>query len=160
MTRRIYVLSGWFGRTASPGMNALATSLNIYGRTSFHGWRDPTVIRQINRCMDKVVVIGFSLGANQLGWYNDHVERRIELGIAYDPSKQSPLVTRNAAGEYVQHVELYDKLVCYYHPQAWHYGGSKFEGPGVVTVTVNGPHLTMQFNNALHQRTIEEVRAL
>ncbi len=157
---RIFVLSGWFGRALSPGMAFLAAALHRYGEVTVHGWRDPTIIGQINRHKGKVAVIGFSLGANQLGWYNDHVERRIELGVAYDPSKQSPLVTRTKEGGFVQHVEIYDRLVCYCHPKAWVYGGSWFEGPGVDIVYVNEPHLLMQFDIGLHKRTVEEVRIM
>lgn len=161
---RIYVLSGQFGRgPISMGMGALAERLRPYGDVTYRLWRDLTVVDEINNLStdNKVAVIGYSLGANQLGWLDTHVKRRrINLGVAYDPSKQSPLVQRTPQGEYVQVVSIYDKLICYYHPKAWIFGGSKYEGPNTRNIVVTDLHLGMQFNNNLHEMTIEEVRRL
>lgn len=160
---RIFVHSGWFGRgPLSAGMAALAERLKPFGETTYHAWNDQTVIAEINSlpAANKIVVIGFSLGANELGWIDSHTQRRINLGVAYDPSKQSPLCQRNEKGEYVQEVTHYDRLLCYYHPNAWIYGGSKYVGKGVETVEINLPHLAVQFSEDLHRRTIGAVREL
>ena len=160
---RIFVLSGWFGQAFSPGMASLSDQLKRYGTTSYHDWNDINVLHQINHTDNTkhaLAVIGFSLGANQLGWIDQFANRRIELGVAYDPSKQSPLVHRSG-NEYFQTVHNYDRLICYYHPGAWVYGGSRYDGSHVETVLYNNtPHLLLQFASDLHARTIREVELL
>jgi hypothetical protein len=116
---RIYVLSGWFGMgPLSSGMSALVPRLQRFGLTTYHDWNDQQIIVAMNRLpvTQKIVIVGFSLGANELGWIEGRIKRRINLGVAYDPSKQSPLCTRSAEGEYVQTVTQYDRLICYYNP--------------------------------------------
>ncbi len=163
---RIFVLSGWFGRGLSPGMAALAKQLEPYGETTFHPWDDPNVVMGMDTISDsiKVAIIGYSLGANQLGWIDHHTSRKIDLGVAYDPSKQSPLVTRMLVGfkqvEFIQRAPHFKRILCYYHPNAWFYGGSRYIGTNVETTTINMPHLAVQFSQELHAKTIEAVQAL
>jgi hypothetical protein len=159
---RIFVLSGWFGRLFSVGMAQLADRLRPYGKTTYHAWNDVGVIPTINELAPDewaVAVVGFSLGANQLGWISNFVNRQMQLGIAYDPSKQSPLV-RHVGDKFVQTARRFDRLLCYYHPDAWVYGGSTYAGPNVETIVVNGPHLLMMFNESLHRRTVAEIAIL
>ena len=160
-TIRSYVFRGQYGYATSWGMDQLAKQLNKFGPTFVYNWDDVSyVIPEINKQSGKVGVVGFSLGANDLGFINDRVKRRIELGVAYDPSRLSPLVRRTLGGTYIQTVTMYDRLVCYYHPDAWMFGGSKYEGPGVVTVDINIPHLWVHCNQGLHNRTIWEFEQL
>ncbi|HEY1361589.1 MAG TPA: hypothetical protein VGF60_05045 [Xanthobacteraceae bacterium] len=165
---RIYVLSAWLGRVPSFGMLALVPPLRKYGQVSFHCWKEiSAVVTDINRRSDKIVIIGYSFGANMLGWCEmaqhygrPSLRRRVELGIAYDPSRGWPLGTNTAQGNYTQHVTMFDRLICYHHPRAWLVGGTKYSGPGVQNVEVNDLHLLIQFNILLHNRTVREVAKL
>ncbi len=158
---RIFVLSGWFGRgPLSAGMALLANRLKPYGDVTYHAWNDQSIISSVNASEGKVAIIGFSLGANELGWMDPYFKRKVDLGVAYDPSKQSPLARRDANGEYVQHVMNYKRLLCYYHPNAWVYGGSKYVGKGVETSLINLPHLSVQFSEALHSQTLTAIAML
>src|SRR5260370_40951260 len=98
--KRIFILSGQGGGwTSLPFEAELSARLKKYGEVSTHLWRDATVPGLINKTPTrvKIAVAGFSLGANQLGWISGWVKRGIELGVAYDPTKQSPLVVWDAA---------------------------------------------------------------
>jgi hypothetical protein len=154
---RIYVLSGQFGRLISAGMLSLVPRLRPYGEVSFHGFRDNSVIEGILRTPKerKVIVIGYSLGANQLGWIGQwtHDEREIDLGIGYDASRQSPLA-RNG----IQVVKGYKRLVCYWNPSAWWLGGARLDAPNVEVVTIRNLHALVQLDQNLHRRTVEYVK--
>ena len=144
-------------------MEQLAKRLEPYGQVTNHDWNDPGVVPAIGQQSkdDPIVVIGFSLGANQLGWINDKTGRRIQLGVAYDPSRQSPLVGTSEDGRpYTQTATHYDRLLCYYNPGTWIYGGSRYVGSNVETTHIDMPHLSVQFSEALHTRTIAAVRSL
>jgi hypothetical protein len=160
---RIFVLSGQGGWLTSPGMLATAKALEPYGEVSTHVWNDWGVLPGVttaNHLGKRVAVIGYSLGANQLGWLDDHIRFKIALGVAIDPSKQSPLVHRNGDGEYVQVVQNYERLVCFYHAGAWLLGGSKYEGDGVENISVHGTHMTFQFDPNIRSTILKEVSAL
>jgi hypothetical protein len=147
---------GQGGRATSPGMVSLAERLEEFGKSSVHAWDDPMVVQLLNAALrsgGKAAVVGYSLGANQLGYISPLVHYRIDLGIAYDPSRFSPLVKNG-----VQTAPNFRKLVCYHNVGAWWFGGSRYEGPNVKTVKVNAFHLAVQFDEALHLRTIEEIK--
>jgi len=156
---RIFVLSGWFGRMFSPGMYALAGRLKPFGDVSFHDWDDTQVIPMIVREPSKIAVIGFSLGANQLSWISDHVHHSISLGVAYDPSRQSPLVVK-VQDAYIQRAPQFDRLLCYHNTGTWFYGGARYVGQNVETHEINLAHLQVQFAEGLHQITIAAVEKL
>ncbi len=157
------MLSGWFGRgPLSFGMSQLADRLRSYGHTTYHDWNDQSVISAVNAwsAQDKVAIVGFSLGANELGWMDKHFSRDVDLGVAYDPSRQSPLVVPFSNGEYVQRADKYKRFLCYYNPGTWFYGGSRYLGHQVETTKINMPHLMVQFDEGLHQKTLAAVKGL
>jgi hypothetical protein len=162
MQPRIYVLSGQFGRLISAGMLSLIPRLKPYGEVSFHGFRDNSVIEGVLRSPkeQKIIIIGYSLGANQLGWISKWTfgEREIDLGVAYDPSRQSPLVHRSATGRAVQLAPNFKRLVVYYNPSAWWLGGSTYDGSNVEEIVIREPHALVQLDQSLHRRTVEYVR--
>ena len=142
-------------------MAQLAKRLEAYGPTTFHDWNDTSVIPLIHNVREtKTAVIGFSLGANQLGWIDSHILRDIDLGVAYDPSRQSPLVTPMTDGSYIQRAPHFRRLLCYHNPGTWFYGGSRYVGSHVETIHIDTAHLAVQFSEELHGRTIAAVKAL
>lgn len=159
---RMFVLYGQGGVATSFGMNTLADRLKQFGEVSTHNWNDVSVIPAINKHEGKVAVYGYSLGANQLGWIDTWAKRQIDLGVAYDPSKQSPLVRYDSQkGEWVQYVHHYDRFICYYHPGAWLFGGSTFAGNNVeVEGPYRIPHLLFHQSRALHDYTVEITQIL
>ena len=63
-------------------------------------------------------------------------------------------------GPYVQEATRYDRLLCYYNPGTWIYGGSRYVGPNVETIHIDMPHLSVQFSEELHAKTIAAVKSL
>ena len=151
---RIFVLLGQGGRATSQGMVALAKRLELLGETTIHSWKDNTVIAEINRSKDKLTVVGFSLGASALGYISHYATRDIELGVAYDPSRYSPLVKGGT-----QEAPRFKRLLCYYNAGAWFWGGARYVGPNVKLIQVNNFHLGIQFNEVLHLTTLGAVAA-
>lgn len=162
-SKRIFILMGQGGWLTSSGMNLTATALRPHGEVTIHSWNDPGVLPdiQLNATLGRtIVVIGYSLGANQLGWLSKYVKRDMALGIAIDPSKQSPIVERHESGDYVQYAPRFRRLVCFYHPQAWIFGGSRYEGDNVENIPVSGTHLGFQFDPNIRSTILKEVSAL
>lgn len=155
MAVRTFVLLGQGGRMTSPGMVSLAQRLGA----SVNSWNDGDVLSAINQTKGKIAVIGYSLGANQLGWISKYVTRKIDLGVAYDPSWMSPLV-KYLDGKYAQVAPKFNRLICYRNSGAWIWGGSTYTGKNVEEHVVNAFHLGIQFNETLHQKTIAAVAAL
>lgn len=155
---RIFILHGQ-GYIFSLGFNSLAAQLKAKGhQVSQHSWDAPILSTLWSHTtfptLDSVAIIGHSLGANQLGYISDHLGRSICLGIAYDPSRLSPLVHDG-----VQRAPNFKSLVVYSNPSAWIYGGSTFVGPNVVDLKVNALHLGITYDQSLHQRTIKVIEA-
>jgi hypothetical protein len=155
-----------YGQVAalSPGMMMLARRLEEFGPVTTFTWGDTNNQLEWIRsglAIDRIALVGFSLGANQIGWLDQLlVSERIDLAIAYDPSRQSPLV-RKVGSEYVQTVRRTKRLVCYYNPRTWFYGGSRYEyATNIETITINMPHMLVQFSQSLHARTIEEIEEI
>ena len=156
---RIFVLMGQGGHLTSAGMVSFASRLAEYGKTSVHSWNDPAVLPLINKEKGKVVIPGYSLGANQLGWISLHAKRTIDLGIAYDPSWLSPMVER-WGGKWVQRAPNFKRLIAYRNVGAWVWGGSTYIGRNVEEYEISDFHLGIQSNPDLHKITIEAIRAL
>lgn len=156
---RIFVLMGQGGHLTSAGMAGLAGRLAELGSTSLSAWNDNAVLPAIVKSTGPVAVIGYSLGANQLGWISQHVKRPIDLGVAYDPSWLSPMVER-WGGKYVQRAPNFKRLIAYRNVGAWVWGGSTYIGKNVEEYEVSDFHLGIQFNEQLHKITIEAVKTL
>jgi hypothetical protein len=69
--------------------------------------------------------------------------------------RQSPL-TRGGA----EQIANFDRVICYYNPGTWFFGGAKLVGPNVETVPINSTHLGLQFRSDLHNLTIAAVSKL
>jgi hypothetical protein len=160
MTIKIILLGqGW--RFTSQGMVMLGGRLGE--NTFIYGWDSPEVIIKILWALSrghKVVVIGYSLGANQLGFISAHIKDMIDLGVAYDPSRYSPLTFEDKYGDHYQTAPNFKRFLCYQNTGAWFFGGSYYVGKNVELTRVFDFHLGIQFNETLHQKTIAAVGEL
>ncbi len=157
---RSFVLLGQGGRLTSAGMLSLGEPLSRYGQVTIHGWDESNyIIGNINSGEHKnVAVIGYSLGANALGWIGSHTTRPIDLGIGYDPSRKSQLAKWTFNDGWVERCPNFKKLICYYNPDTWYFGGAKYDRGEIVPIST--PHLMVPSYPGLHQRTILEVEKL
>jgi len=154
---RIYVLYGQYGWTTSSGMYYLAQSLAKYGEVSVHHWDDRTIVQDAKRQSGKVVIIGYSLGANSTVAIANKLPR-VDLIVAYDPSRLSPLA-HETNGEFTQHVKpSVRRAICFYNPYAWYFGGARLEGSQVELFAIDNFHLTVAVDRRLHDITEEAVK--
>ena len=160
---RIYILYGQFNVAGT--MPSLLTRLAPYGQPTGHSWDDPAVIPDVKQQTGKIVLIGYSLGANQLPWIAGHVARSVDQIIGYDPSRQSPLCHQQG-NEWVEPVPHNVKeAFCYYNgdqngPHTWYYGGAKYTGSMVSIHNINESHFWVCSDENLHQMTIDAVKTL
>jgi hypothetical protein len=154
---RIYVVYGQYGWTTSSGMYSLAQSLARYGEVSIHEWDDRTIVPEARRHSGKIVLVGFSLGANTMVAIANKLPH-VDLIVAYDPSRLSPLV-QPADGEFRQHVaSTVRRAICFYNPYAWYFGGARLEGSQVETFLISNYHLAVAVDQRLHEITEEAVK--
>jgi hypothetical protein len=154
---RIYVLYGQYGWTTSSGMYYLAQSLARYGEVSVHHWDDRTIVQDAKRQSGKIVIIGYSLGANSTVAIANKLPR-VDLIVAYDPSRLSPLA-HETNGEFTQHVKpSVRRAICFYNPYAWYFGGARLEGSQVELFAIDNFHLTVAVDRRLHDITEEAVK--
>lgn len=166
---RSFILLGQGGATFSRGMLALQEPLSKFGPASVHDWGDyRAVALEISHSRALVAVVGYSLGANALGAIGTQISRPVELGVGYDASRKSGMAYV-LDSEYVEDVPNFRRLICYYNPRAWFYGGCKLR---LVTsqmfdpkrkaeiVQINSTHLGVPNYPGLHQQTIDAVREL
>jgi hypothetical protein len=155
--RRIIGLLGQGRELTSPGFVMFINSLRALGVVSKHSWDAPIVnmLREKSQAeLDRTIVVGYSLGANQLGFISKHMgDKKIALGIAYDPSWRSPLVARAPNGAYIQLAPNFKRLMVYRNTGAWFWGGSTYAGPNVEETRVSNFHLGIQFDQSLHDRS-------
>lgn len=159
---RSFILLGQGGSATSGGMYNLVEPLLQYGEVSVHDWASAgDVANAVNAIhpYEPVAIIGYSLGANDLGWIARFLKRHVNLGVAYDPSRKSPYA-QYVNGEYVQRAPNFDKVISFYNPSTWFYGGSRYAGSNVEVVKINSTHLNVPNVPGLHERTISEVRLL
>jgi hypothetical protein len=153
----IYVLYGQYGWTTSSGMYYLAQSLARYGEVSVHHWDDRTIVQDAKRQSGKIVIIGYSLGANSTVAIANKLPR-VDLIVAYDPSRLSPLA-HETNGEFTQHVkQSVRRAICFYNPYAWYFGGARLEGSQVELFAIDNFHLTVAVDQRLHNITEEAVK--
>ena len=154
---RIYVLYGQYGWTTSSGMYYLAQGLARYGEVSVHHWDDRTIVQDAKRHSGKIVIIGYSLGANSTVAIANKLPR-VDLIVAYDPSRLSPLA-HETNGEFTQHVKpSVRRAICFYNPYAWYFGGARLEGSQVELFAIDNFHLTVAVDQRLHDITEEAVK--
>jgi dienelactone hydrolase len=154
---RIYVLYGQYGWTTSAGMYSLAQSLARYGEVSVHQWDDRTIVQDAKRHSGKIVIIGYSLGANSTVAIANKLPQ-VDLIVAYDPSRLSPLA-HEVNGEFTQHVKpTVRRAICFYNPYAWYFGGARLAGSSVEVVPISNFHLAVAVDQRLHDITEEAVK--
>jgi hypothetical protein len=138
-------------------MYYLAQSLARYGEVSVHNWDDRTVVQDAKRHPGKIVIIGYSLGANSTVAIANKLPH-VDLIVAYDPSRLSPLA-HEINGEFTQHVKpTVRRAICFYNPYAWYYGGARLDGSQVELVPISNFHLAVAVDQRLHDITEEAVR--
>ena len=126
-------------------------------KVSVHQWNDRTIVSDAKRQTGKIVIIGFSLGANSTAAIANGLPH-VDLIVAYDPSRLSPLADQ-VKGEFVQHVKpTVRRAICFYNPDAWYFGGARLDGSHVETVPIADYHLAVPMDARLHDITEEAVR--
>lgn len=156
---RSFVFYGQGGAATSLGMRSLADSLAPLGEVSLHKWYE-NVAAAVNACSGLVALFGFSLGANQLGWLGPQFTRQVDLGVALDPSKQSPLCKVDRQGVRYQEAVNFKKLVCFYNPNAWVFGGSTYKGSNVEVITINTMHLAVPSSSYIREIVLRYANAI
>lgn len=146
------VLRGQFGALTSAGMDALAAELRPISYTSTHDWDDSRCFAVANSWLDRshrarIVMIGYSLGANGCPYFAQAIRGQVDLIVALDPSRQSPLTY--AKRGYPSRTRFQgvppnvQKTVCYWNPGTWYYGGALLEGKNVEVKRIDMPHLSV-----------------
>ena len=106
------------------------------------------------RLGSKIGFVGYSGGGSRATMLaRENVTLKIELIVAYDPS---PSWQMYPLGPNVI------KALCYHNtaPMMLGLGGGVMVGKQVTTVNIAQQHLAVQYNQALHSRTIAAIQAL
>lgn len=154
---KVFVIYGQGGVTFSYGMYQLCTRLNVQGYDAVtREWAFPqAIVNEVDAqpASTKVALIGYSLGANCATWIASGlagacrgVRRGINLLVAYDPTRQSPLSLLDFNVK---------RAICFYNRGAFPFGGAKLEGPTVEIVEIATFHLAVSHDERLHQITID-----
>lgn len=161
MGKTVFVMYGQGGVLTSPGMYALGARIKAAGNNvAYFSARRPDLVEQAIRSFKekaKVAIIGYSLGANYATWVADAVyPRAIDLVVAYDPTVNAPIKSLR---------ENVKRAICYrqtgYVLTSALFGRGVLVGPQVEIVNTANDHLLVQFDEALHRRTlaaIEEIK--
>jgi hypothetical protein len=153
---RIFVMYGQFGFITSMGMASLAKRIaaahpNCLVTT--HSWDEVYAIsNEIKSLAEPVILVGYSLGANSVtvAAANDP-KRPIALAVCYDPS---------VSGMIVQPTANIKRLLLYHNQGSGALGHEIFFGPMVERFDINQLHLTVCFNETLHQKTLGAIAAV
>lgn len=180
MTTKVFMLLGglwgWDGYASSPGLWLdLASALRNIGpnvEVKVYTWTDwrravediqtavgPQPASRGGKPIPKVVVIGYSGGgsratyvANTLASSELHVD--VDLLVVYDPS---PADQMEPIGNNVRQAVAYENATPYF----FGYGGGRLTGTAPITeVTIREWHMSVQFDQALHEQTVALVRRL
>lgn len=159
MPIRIFVLLGQGGAATSYGMYSLARQLRALSGEivcTVHAWNDHVAIIKEIRARtspSKIVLIGFSLGANSCTQIANNVAH-VSLLVAYDAS-----VLQIAGIEPIgTHV---DRTLCYRSTNSlMPFGHGQLYGHAVETTLTSDMHVTVCYDAALHAQTVDAVKAL
>jgi pimeloyl-ACP methyl ester carboxylesterase len=161
----IFVLRGGIlptgsdGPVSSRGMDLLADRLQGNRRSIYrYNWGKwfqarADILGRVGK--SKIVVIGYSGGGSRATWIAEAAPHpAIDLMVLYDPSPrwQMDPISGNVL-----------RAVCYYNrlPLMFGLGGGRLIGTAPIeTITVAEQHLAVQFDERLHQYTINEVERL
>lgn len=159
---RIFVLLGQGGAATSYGMYGLARQLRALSRDivcTVHGWDDlQAVIRMLPTEPTRVVMIGFSLGANSCTQIAAMVDRKIALLVAYDASALQTGLNGGGIKPIGPNVA---RTLCYRSTNLlMPFGHGQLYGHGVETTLTSDLHVTVCYDAALHAQTVDAVKAL
>ena len=172
--KRVYLLYGgiwsWDGFATSAGMGILATKLRALPDVvvKSYAWADwQSAFNDQNRevqVQDKMIGIGYSGGgphmtilANKM--FTLQKQEIMDLMVLYDPSPQ----------QWMQPVHKNVKRAFVFQNAAptwfiYPLGGAHLEsgpgGPKIETQMINMNHVAVQYDTALHDRTVAMVKAL
>lgn len=96
MLTRVFVIYGQGGVLFSTGMSTLANKIaagGIHRMVTTHSWKDHArILEEISKLdpTTKIVLVGYSMGANTATYIASQVKRVIHLMVLYDPSKGLP----------------------------------------------------------------------
>jgi hypothetical protein len=158
----VYILLGgmrsWDGVVTSAGMYGLRSELLTsfpYINAKTYTWSSYSdAANEIGGLPkdDVAIVIGYSGGGSRATWLADMAfHPKIDLMVLYDPS---PKWQMKSIPVNVKHTVCYHNL----RGTVLGLGGGVCKGAGIEAVDINESHLAVQFDERLHQRTIEEVR--
>lgn len=155
---RVYVIYGQGGYLTSMGMSTLAGRIAKQFPKSIvtkHGWNDPNLIINdihLQNAKIPIAVIGYSLGANDVPIIGAGVhERKIALGVCYDPSQ---------LGMIVQPKPNIERLLLYHNVGTTGPGHEIYTGPQVERTDINSWHLAVCYNETLHLKTLAALTLL
>jgi hypothetical protein len=101
------------------------------------------------------VLVGYSGGGSRITWIaKERPAQKIDLAIGYDPSptwQMKPLAAN------------VEKAICYHNlnPSFGNLGGGRFTGiANIETIDISEPHMSVQWDNTLHQRTLKTIAGL
>ena len=157
---------------ADVGMYQLQEQLNaIQGvratTTTWGEWQD--VIADMNRVVirrphEAIAIIGYSGGGSRATWLATSTKMLIDLMVLYDPSPKGQMKPIN--GNVMRAVCYHNTNPMMFDPIVGELGGgvltktSMNVSTKMVTVDIAVQHLAVQLDQSLHDRTIEEVKAL
>jgi hypothetical protein len=159
----VYVLLGGFagldGYLDSDGMLLLAGRIASIQRTWVETYPWANWITAANRIWarpskdTKVAVVGYSGGGSRATWLaNSVLHKTIDLMVTYDPS---PKWQMQNLPPNVKKAITYQNQVPFFG-----LGGGVLTGPDVTRVLVTEDHLAVQFDERLHQMTLQAIEEL
>ncbi len=163
-TTYVYILLGGFagadGYMDSSGLLLLARRIAWIPSTwvETYNWAD--WVTAANRIWalpsedTRVVVIGYSGGGSRATWLaNSILHKRIDLLVTYDPSPawQMQNLPPNVK-----------KAITYQNERRFFFrlGGGELTGPNVQRFQITEPHLAVQFDERLHQITLQAIEEI
>ena len=156
----VFIMFGQGGVITSPGIRALGKRIRDAGHEiAFYGSRRPDLVEADIRQLDasaKIAIIGYSLGGNYAAWAADAVyPRAIDLVVAYDPTVNAPIKPLR---------ENVKRALCFrqtgYLLTSALFGRGVLVGPQVEVINATNDHLLVQFDEALHRRTLAAIGAI
>ena len=163
-TTCVYVLLGGFmgvdGYVDSDGMLLLAGRIATIPYTWVETYPWASWITAANRIWGrsakdcKVAVVGYSGGGSRATWLaNSVLHKTIDLMVTYDPSPKWQM--QNLPPNVKKAITYQNQI-----PFAFGLGGGELTGPNVERYMVAEDHLAVQFDERLHQITLQAIGVL
>lgn len=155
----IVLLEGLGGRVSSPGIVSLQEELSVIPNTivalplAQHNWRDAVKLIKQQRPETKIILIGYSLGANNSTYIAKNVKHVDEL-IAIQASVWGPTTALE---------ENVDKAIEIYNPRFWRtagLGAKRLVGIHFSYIANSDSHFYADDDPDVHNFVFNEVRKL